>query len=174
MRKAFIFLLVFLVLLGAPTAIRYFQFYDTGAEEVSPPPDYDPDVIAEVSEVPIPVSREFVDDPEVGEGNVLLDVAHANEFTLEEISYLDGRLAARGFEMIPYRTGDLATQLRGVNAFIVITPIERYDEEEVQAVQDFVDRGGRLLMIGDPTRFAVVFDETDFSFTYSIEKDDIS
>lgn len=173
MRKVVIFLLVFLVLLLAPTLIRYIQFYQPGGGEVTAPPVYDSKIIAEASQAPIPAASDFVDAPTVGQGDVLLDMAHANSFTLEEIAYLDGRLAARGFEMIPYRSGDLATLLRGVNAFIAIAPLSPYTPQEVQAVREFVDRGGRLLMVGDPTRFQVSFIETDFSFTYNIEKNDM-
>lgn len=173
MRKVLISLVIFLVLLVGPSGLRYVQFYVVGGGDVEPPPAYEPKTIADVSVVPTPTSHMFVDTPVVGDGSVLLDMAHANSFTVEEISYLDGRLTARGFEMIPYTGGDLATMLRGVNALITIAPIDAYEPDEVQAVRDFVDRGGRLLMVGDPTRFLVTVEETDFSFTTSLEKDDI-
>lgn len=174
MRNALIFLALFVLLLLAPMGFRYLQFYQWGGGEAAPPPVYDPQRVAEISAVPTPGSTSFVDNPVVGQGYVLLDLAHANEFTLEEIGYLDGRLAARGFELLHYTGGDLARALRAASAFVVITPIETFSMEEVQAVQNFVDRGGRLLLVGDPTRFTATFAESEFSFDLIIESDELA
>lgn len=174
MRKAIIYLVIFLLLLGTPTGIRCWQFYRLGGKDVTPPPAYDPQQVSQVSAVPTPEANLFVDEPTVGEGAVLLDIAHANNFTADELNYLDGRLSARGFEIVPYPGGDLANMLRDVTAFIVITPLEKFSTAQIQAVRDFVARGGRLLLVGDPTRFTVTFIETDFDFTYTIDQDDIA
>ncbi len=171
MRKALVFLVVFIILLLAPLGLRYVQFYRLGGGAVESPPVYDPVRVSQVSAVPTPATTAFVDDPAVGEGYVLLDRAHANEFSLDEIGYLDGRLAARGFELLHFEGGDLARALRAVASYVVITPLKAFTPAEVQAVADFVDRGGRLLLVGDPTRFAVSFEETDFSFEVFIESD---
>ena len=171
MRKAIALLLVFLLLLVAPTAVRYFQYYKIGAAAPQPPPTYDPDLIAAV---PTPASNLFVDEPAQGEGLVLLDQAHDNNFTLADISYLDGRLAARGFELLPYTEGDLARQLRPVNAFITITPLNEFSVTDIQAITRFVNRGGRVLLVGDPTRYEIIFDEDDpFAFTFELETNQI-
>ncbi len=158
MRKAILFLIVFVLLLAAPTAVRYWQYHDLSAEERVLPSEYKPDLIDAVD---IPESSGYVDEPEMMDGLVLLDKAHDNNFTLEDIAYLDGRLAARGVELLPFDGGDLSLSLRTVNAYIVITPLSDFTPEEILAVRRFVDRGGRLLLIGDPTRFNLVFDEED-------------
>ncbi|MCB8982223.1 MAG: hypothetical protein H6659_00180 [Ardenticatenaceae bacterium] len=171
MRKAIILVLIFLVLLIAPFVVRYTRFYRLSAAERAPVPVYEP---ADIQPVPTPGSTVFVDEPSVGEGLVLLDEAHRNNFQLDDISYLDGRLAARGFELLHYTGGDLARQLRPVSAFVTIAPLESFSQEEIQAVRRFVDRGGRLLMVGDPTRFEVVVDESDpFAFTFQLDTDKI-
>ncbi len=158
MRKAILFLIIFLLLLAAPTAVRYLQYHDLSAEERVLPSKYDPGLIEPVD---IPESSGYVDEPEIMDGLVLLDKAHDNNFTLEDIAYLDGRLAARGVELLPFDGGDLSLSLRTVNAYIVITPLSEFTAEEILAVSGFVDRGGRLLLVGDPTRFNLVFDEED-------------
>jgi hypothetical protein len=171
MRKAIALIFLFLLLLAAPSAVRYFQYYQVGGGERVPPPVYDP---AEIVAVPTPPSSTFVDEPERGEGLVLLDEAHGNEFALADIRFLDGRLAARGFELLHFTGGDLARQLRPVNAFISITPLNEFSAEEILAVSRFVDRGGRLLLVGDPTRYQIIFDEEDpFAFTFDLETDEI-
>ena len=170
MRKGIILILVFLLLLAAPSGFRYLQYYRLGGETRQLPPTYDPD---KVVAVPTPEMTQFVDEPEAGDGLVLLDRAHDNQFTMDEIGYLDGRLSQRGFELIPFTGSDLVTALRPVNAFVVIAPLANFTLEEVQAVSDFVDRGGRLLMIGDPTRFNVVVEEDTLSFVVTYETDKI-
>ena len=167
MRRAILLLLLFVVLLVAPTAVRYFQYYDLSGAAERTVPVYDP---ATIPTVPTPEASSFVDEPEMGDGVVLIDMAHNNQVTLEEMTFLDGRLAARGFELVPYDGGDLATVLRPANAFIVATPIISYTPDELLAVANFVERGGRLLLIGDPSRFNVNFVEDPvFGFTFELE-----
>ncbi|MEZ4590019.1 MAG: hypothetical protein R3D55_02565 [Chloroflexota bacterium] len=171
MRRGLIFLLVFVLLLIAPTAVRYLQHYRLGGGDRVAPPTYD--VAAVVESVPTPAAASFVDTPETFGGRVLLDQSHDNAFTLDEIGYLDGRLAARGVEMMSYTGGDLATALRGANAFVVITPLQQFSAAEIQAVENFVRRGGRLLLLGDPTRYNVVVEEDLFTFNVFVETDKI-
>lgn len=156
MRRAILLILLFIILLVAPTAVRYFQFYDLSGAAERVVPVYD---VTDVPTVPTPEASQFADDPVVGDGLVLIDQAHDNQFTLEEMTFLDGRLAARGFDLLSYDGGDLATALRPANAFIVIAPLVSYSESEVLAVSNFVSRGGRLLMIGDPSRFGINIEE---------------
>jgi|GEM_PF-992203 len=170
MRRFLLLLLAFLLLLAAPIGVRYLRYYGLDQAAAEAPPEFDP---GEVPAVPTPTAGNFVDDPEVGQGWVLLDEAHENDFDRDELGYLDGRLAARGYELLPYAGGDLAGALRPVDAFIVATPLAPFSQEEIQAVSDFVDRGGHLLMVGDPTRFNVLVEETDISVEVNIENDDL-
>jgi hypothetical protein len=171
MRRGIIFFIaVFLLLLLAPAGIRYLRYYDLGGGNRAQPPAFDP---GDITEVPTPAATDYMDDPEPQEGFVLLDQAHENAFTLDEIGYLDGRLAARGFELLHYTGGDLNAALRPANAFVVITPLTDFTLGERQAVSNFVDRGGRLLMVGDPTRFNVIVEEDEFTFSFHLEGDKI-
>ena len=171
MRKPIIYLFVLVLLLGVPSGIRYLHFYGLEAAEREAPPDYQPE---NIGQVPTPAASSFVDKPAVGQGYVLLDMGHRNNFELAEIAYLDGRLAARGFELIQYQEGELAAALRQVSAFVVIAPLDPFTGEELQTVSDFVNRGGRLLLLGDPTRFNLLFNEEDvFDYSYTIETDEI-
>lgn len=170
MRNALILIALFLALLLAPFGVRYLQYYQLTSPTREAPPSYDPEQIQPVS---TPVAGTFVDEPQLGSGAVLLDMAHDNLFAIDEIGYLNGRLAARGFELRPHTGGDLAAALRSVTAYVVISPMREFTRAEVQAVTDFVSRGGRLLLIGEPTNFTVTFEEDFFGFTFSINTDDI-
>lgn len=174
MRRGIFFFLIFLLLLLVPLGARYAsqRALTTSLVSLRRPPVPAYDVIGVAERVPTPAAGEFVDEPEVGEGGlILLDRAHNNNFTLEELSYLDGRLAARGYELLAFQSGDLAGALRPVDAFIVIAPISRFSRDETRAVVDFVRRGGRLLLVGDPTRFNLRIEEDDFSFTFHLDSD---
>ncbi|MCL4871557.1 MAG: hypothetical protein KJ063_21575 [Anaerolineae bacterium] len=165
---------LFLILLLSPLVVRYLGHYRLFSREARPPvPVYNPGEA--VSVVPTPVSRLFTDEPEVtSSGYVLLDMAHGNYMDETDITYLDSRLSLRGHQFARFTGGDLATALRRVNAFVVIAPLNRFTNAEIAAVRDFVDRGGRVLMVGDPTRFNVIFSDDFFSFSYTIENDDIA
>ena len=172
MRRGIIAIIVVLLLLTLPTAARYLQYYQLGSTERTPPPDYNP--AEEVESVGVPASNPFVDEPEVGDGIVLLDEAHDNLFELDDIASLTSRLSARGMSLRSFSGGDLARTLRAVNAFVVIAPTAEFSQAEVQAVTQFVERGGRLMLVGDPTRFNVVFDESDpFAIDIIIQTDEI-
>ena len=170
MRRGVILLVIFLVVLLAPSGMRYVRYYNILGAERPTPPVFQP---AAIAAVPTPSAHNFTDEPEVGQGYVLLDRAHENDFTLDEIGYLDGRLAARGFELLPFTGEDMATALRSAAAFVVITPQNDFTLDEVQAVSDYVARGGRLLLVGDPTRFTILIEENPLGFSFELESDEL-
>ena len=72
-----IYLILFLLLLVAPTVIRRLYFYGLGGGDRADVPLYE---VADVpGRVPTPSAGEFVDEPDVSEGLILLDAAHDNE-----------------------------------------------------------------------------------------------
>jgi len=94
---------------------------------------------------------------------ILLDQAHANMFSPSELESLTGILHARGARVESVALGSydartLADQLKYASAYISVCPIAAYSTAEIQLLQDFVRRGGRLLILTDPTRSAVTYD----------------
>jgi hypothetical protein len=94
---------------------------------------------------------------------ILLDQAHANMFSPSELETLTGLLNARGARVESAASGSydertLADQLKYASAYISVCPINTFSTGEVQLLQDFVHRGGRLLILTDPTRSAVSYD----------------
>lgn len=174
MLRSFALIGLFVVLFLAPFVVRFLGHYRLfGGEDRPELPVYEPAEVVPV--VATPAANLFEDEPN-GEGNgyVLLDIAHSNFIEDKDINYLDSRLSLRGYQLLRYASGELATALRGVSAFVVIAPTIRYEADEIAAVRDFVGRGGRLLLVGDPTRFNVIYTEDLFSFSYTIENDDIA
>lgn len=91
--------------------------------------------------------------PEVEVGTILLDDAHGNGFDDEELTILFGRITAAGGQVERFGFGDdLSEALRDAGAFVVIANTTKYYAEEVLALEEFVRKGGRLLIIGDPLR----------------------
>ena len=100
------------------------------------------------------------------EGLLLVDAQHANDFSPQEIISLTSKAADRGFEveilgdfMEPldpslalFGQQQLAAKLRQADSFVVIAPQISYSESEAALVESFVRKGGKLLLISDPSR----------------------
>jgi hypothetical protein len=158
-RKILLYGLVALVLLALPLVIRWFYFYEGryAAGEV-PRPDLS-GIRASAPEM-APFQDRFT---EAEQGRILVDRAHGNRFTMADLGVLQARLAARGYQLEPVEAvDDLAGQLRYAQALVVISPGEDWAPAEIKQVQEFVDKGGRLLMVTDPTRYGVDYDEWDY------------
>ncbi len=94
---------------------------------------------------------------------ILLDQAHVNLFSPSELETLTSILQTRGARVESVAPGSygertLADQLKYATSYISVCPISSYTTAEVQLLQDFVRRGGRLLVLTDPTRSAVSYD----------------
>jgi len=171
-RVAIVIIGILIVLLGRGL-FYYSGFYSAPPSEM---PSY------EYTAVPEEPSTEFSDEYEVGEGVILIDLAHDNAFDKDELNVLTSRLISRGLtvEFLEQeddieekllgeeveKEGDeekkleedsdqekeLEEELLVADAFIVVCPQLEFSEEEREAVDKFVDDKGKLLLIADPTR----------------------
>ena len=137
----------------------YFFFYQGSYE---PPPSVDIP-FQQLTSPAVPPST-FADTPTalVERGLVVVDAQHRNAFYEDEISSLLSRIASRGYD-VEYagdfgfadsdsRMSDLEEKLRRADSYLVILPIEAYADAEAAVVERFVRKGGRLLLVADPTR----------------------
>ncbi len=106
-----------------------------------------------------------VDNPTVSEGVVVVDYSHSNAFFIEELNTLFSKVVARGFSVEVLLNPELAEEeepqgladkLRYAKALVLPVPRIEYTADEVLAIENFVERGGRVFIIGDPTRTVVV------------------
>lgn len=157
-------LLVLPVFLVAFLLAAFLVFY---RGTYSPPPL--PEIAFEkIDSVPV-VSVSQSDQPvfasgTVGEdarGHLLIDSAHRNNFRHSELNVLLSRVSARGYSSSFYDAdgGDpLAQELSRADAFLVILPVVWFSPDEIAAVVDFVEDGGKVLLVGDPGRFFQIND----------------
>jgi hypothetical protein len=123
---------------------------------------------------------------------VVIDRAHGNQFQLSELDTLTQALLTRGATLQEVNTGDefestsfgssealfafssrsLQTRLKYASAYVVVAPQSTFSEAEIQHVARFVSRGGRLLVVLDPTRGGGGIDI--FGFVLSGSAQDVS
>ena len=103
--------------------------------------------------VPMAPSTEYSDTYTKGEGTTLIDLAHNNALTLEELNVLTLRLISRGSTIeFLNEIDDLEEELSQTNAYIIVCPQEEFSKEERETIGKFVNNSGKLLLIADPTR----------------------
>ena len=100
----------------------------------------------------------------VQQGTLLVDMGHSNGYSRNEISSFLTEISRRGYslEFLELSAGSkklseggnsLAEQLRLADSFLVIQPSRPFSNEEAALVHQFVEeKGGKLLLIADPTR----------------------
>ncbi len=144
-------------------------FYYSGF--YSPPPSEIPSY--EHIAIPPAASTEFSDVYVEGEGIILIDLSHDNDFDIEELNVLTWRLVSRGLTIEFFSPGDdlkkellgkeaeedesekeadLEEELPVADAYIIVCPLAEFSKEERATLDEFVKNGGKLLLIADPTR----------------------
>lgn len=158
LKKVALYAILALILLALPLVARRL-YYHEGVYRPGEVPRPDLSTIkAQAPELPSFRDRFIAAEP----GTILVDQAHDNRFTLAELNLLQARLTARGQRLEAVQEADeLAAQLRYARALVVISPGQDWTPDEIGQVQEFVDKGGRLLLVTDPTRFSVEYDESD-------------
>lgn len=143
--RATVFVVTLVVVVAGVTGVPAVIGPDPGDH-----PEYAVDVV--VPERANSTGEPAVERREAG-GTVLVDVAHFNRFELSEIEPLLAAITAAGYEVDLLELDErLDEELSGADAFVVIDPGRRYSEAEAGRVEAFVDAGGRLVLLGEPTQ----------------------
>ena len=143
--RLFLILLVALAFfLGA-----YFYFYPGGYD-----PPASPDLALEQIALPTSSISTFTEVPSIQRGMLLFDGAHLNGFGKAEISTLLSRVADRGYDIEfieETRPSLLDAKLRQADSFAILNPSRPFAGEEIDIIERFVGKGGKLLLIAEPT-----------------------
>jgi hypothetical protein len=125
----------------------------SGAEPLALP-EHQPD---RVSVDTLPAEGEVRPDRNAtrGSGTVVIDAAHGNRFSRADIQPLVEALTRVGYRVEFYTEGNLAAYLEDAQAFVVVDPSSEYKPGDVDDVRRFTGQGGRLLIVGEPTRVTV-------------------
>lgn len=154
MKRQYFYIAILALLL--PTLLRGLWFY-RGTPPQRPEivtPDY-----ASFTRPEVAINTPDLDDVQQLGGTVLVDVAHSNQFALSEIDSLTSAIQARGgnFKTMSDITL-LENELKTASAYITISPSLAFSESEVQSLKNFTERGGRILVFVDATRYYLGFD----------------
>ena len=135
-----------------PIAARWFWFYRGSyqpSSEISIPPYSE----LELPQPELTQPKETVKSGNNGSTQILFDISHGNQYQLSELDQLTNLVTQKGGHLnVTELYGDLHAELKKADAFVVIAPSMPFYSDELLAVQRFVERGGRLLVISDPTR----------------------
>ncbi|MCK6627581.1 MAG: hypothetical protein L6R45_20675 [Anaerolineae bacterium] len=161
-----LFWIVPLVAILAVVGGRLLYYGGLSSSYVAPSPELPPTNFTEFAKS---ARLEAVDNPTVSKGVIAVDYTHSNALYIEELNVLFSKLVNRGFsyEIILGASAEgatdegagaspLADKLRYAKALILPLPRIEYTPEEIAEIKNFVNKGGRVLIIGDPTRTVVV------------------
>jgi hypothetical protein len=155
--------LLFTVLLILPSLVRAAYFYRRPyvLSDV-PQPDYVDVALPTMAAVTADMASAGERAPST-QGQVIIDRVHENKVDDAELNVLVSHLTARGLEIVS--NGDpvngLQSQaawpgmLRAASALVVIAPHQPFTAPEIKEVERFVEQGGRVVLMGDPSRFAL-------------------
>lgn len=148
---------------GIAFLVAYFVFYSGGGYDAPPRVNLSLEQLDATSLTP-----HVSDEPQpsrLSQGLLVIDAQHANSFSERELVGFASRVADRGYDveiagdfsvldpsLANQRYQLLADKLRRADSFAVILPGIGFDERETALVEQFVRKGGKLLLISDPGR----------------------
>jgi hypothetical protein len=116
----------------------------------SPVPDF---ASIDLAQPPLSTLEALPESPKSATINVLIDMKHGNNISLSEIDPLLRNIESLGGAIEVYKEdGDLSTRLKTASSFLCPVPMNSFTPEEMKAIISFVERGGRLVVVTDPTR----------------------
>lgn len=148
MKKEYFYIALAALLL--PILVRAFWFYRGVADR---PEIATPDYASFVAPEPPVNSNDNEEEIEQFGGTVLIDTFHANQFTMADIASFTSAIQARGGKIETVSDSfSLESQLKYASAFVSVSPSFLYTAPEVQMLQSFAERGGKILVFTDATR----------------------
>lgn len=117
---------------------------------------------------PLPTGGGIVPDvpPEYQLGTIVIDTGHGNRLDRQTIGPLVTGITTGNNQVRFHHDGDdLAKQLQGAKAYVIISPGMNYSKVELDTISRFRSEGGRVLLVGEPDQFRLtgfgVFRQSD-------------
>ncbi|MFQ6051196.1 MAG: hypothetical protein ACE5K4_05840 [Candidatus Hydrothermarchaeota archaeon] len=158
MRRVFIFILIFLLVLSFRTLYYYRGVYS--------PPDKGPYNVSQIEVLP---TGEFPTMEEIkGKGTVLFDLSHENNFEPKDVNVLVSKIVSSGGKVEYLKDpSNFRKKLKYADSFVIISPRKRFTAEEKEILKYFVQKKGKILLIGDPDKKSDINDvSTLFGILY--------
>lgn len=129
-------------------------------------PDYASITLPEaIISTPFPEKSDKSAQAVKSQARVLIDINHDNLYTTTELQPLFDNIAQLGgvIQLTDYNQ-TLEETLKSIDSYVILAPTLSFLAEELTAIHRFVERGGKLLVIADPTRdmsmYGYVFGDT--------------
>ena len=109
--------------------------------------------------------KSFTGTPEPRDGLMVIDRMHGNNFSDDEMVAFFSRVESHGFETRPIGTTGmppparalvLESELKEADTLAIILPRVSFTDEEVGLIRDFIEKHGKVILIGDPARASVM------------------
>ena len=147
-------ILMAITLFSIPIIVRGFWFYQgiyQPAGKIQTPQYMDYTI--PTPDISTPIPDQFLPVSNAPAKRVLIDQTHQNNFKPSEIEPFLVELGKQNSTIAYTSYQELfKDQLDRADAFVIIAPTFDYTVEEMDAIQSFVQRGGRLLVFAEPTR----------------------
>jgi hypothetical protein len=114
------------------------------------PPEYD---TGEVYQGPPGTDGTITPTATVEDQTMVIDEAHDNRFEHGDVRPLIDGATQAGFDVEYLEAGDDVDEaLDGAAVLVVVDPATAYSADDAAVVEEFVDGGGQLLLVGEPSR----------------------
>lgn len=154
MKREYVYIALAALLL--PILMRALWFYRGAVER---PEIATPDFASfTIPEAPVGENANNEEVERIG-GVVIIDQTHGNQFNMAEITAFTSAIQQRGGKIETLNDSfSLEFQLKYANAFISISPTLPFTALETQTLQNFAERGGRILVFTDANRNLITID----------------
>lgn len=105
---------------------------------------------------PLPRGGGIVPDvpPDHQLGTIVIDTGHRNQLDRETIGPLVRGITTGNNQVRFHREDDdLAQQLQGAKAYVIVSPGMNYSKVELSTISRFRSQGGRVLLVGEPDQY---------------------
>jgi len=154
MKRQYLILAILALLL--PAALRGLWFYRgfSSARPEIATPDY-----ASFTRPEAAINTPGAKDVKQLGGTVLLDGFHGNQFFPTEIDPFTSAIRARGGKVeLVTDSMTFESMLKSASAFVSISPSYGFSQVETTLLKNFTERGGKVLIFGDATRYYIYYD----------------